>query len=104
VKYDEDTIISGSSDGVVRVVSLFPNKILGALGEHVEAAGDAYPIEELAISPDRKLVASCSHDQHIKFWSTDTVPDLQGLRDSKEKQKGDPSAKQQMAAQFFADM
>jgi WD40 repeat protein len=104
VKYDEDTLISGSSDGVVRVVSLFPNRILGALGEHVEAAGEAFPIEEVALSPDRKLVASCSHDLHVKFWSTDNVPDLQGKRESKEKTKGDPSVKQQMAAQFFADM
>lgn len=34
LKYDEDTVLTGSSDGLIRVVSLQPNKMLGVLGEH----------------------------------------------------------------------
>lgn len=42
VKLDEDTIITGSSDGMLRVVQIHPNKLLGLIGEH-----DDYPIERL---------------------------------------------------------
>lgn len=34
VKLDEDTIATGSSDGMIRVVAIQPNKLLGVLGEH----------------------------------------------------------------------
>eukprot|EP00899_Mesostigma_viride_P008768 jgi/Mesvir1/17893/Mv12963-RA.1 len=63
VKVDEDTIITGSSDGLIRIVSVLPNKMLGIIGEHAE-----YPIERLAISPDRAFLASASHDNSVKIW------------------------------------
>ncbi len=34
LKYDEDSILTGSSDGLIRIVSVQPNKMLGVLGEH----------------------------------------------------------------------
>jgi len=39
-KVDESTVVSGSSDGLVRVVSIQPNKVLGVLGDH-----DDFPVE-----------------------------------------------------------
>jgi len=33
VKYDEDTIITGSEDGLIRACSILPNKILAILGD-----------------------------------------------------------------------
>lgn len=33
VKYDDDTIITGSEDGLIRAVSVLPNKILAILGD-----------------------------------------------------------------------
>ncbi len=44
VKFDEDTVITGSSDGVVRILNVLPNKLLGVVGEHVDM-----PIEKLAL-------------------------------------------------------
>ncbi len=41
-----------------------PNRLLGVLGEHEED----FPIERLALSRDRRYLASCSHDQTVKFW------------------------------------
>ena len=38
LKVDEDTVVTGSSDGVLRIVSILPNKLLGILGEHEEFA------------------------------------------------------------------
>jgi len=71
VKLDEDCVLTGSSDGRIRVVSVFhafhKNNVIGFLGEH----GDS-PMERLALSPDKALVASASHEQPaIRIWSTE---------------------------------
>ncbi|KAL4447647.1 hypothetical protein ABPG75_004866 [Micractinium tetrahymenae] len=63
LRYDDDTILTGSSDGLIRVLSIQPNKMLGVLGEHAD-----YPIERLAMSPDSNFLASASHDNTVKLW------------------------------------
>ncbi|KAK2075785.1 hypothetical protein QBZ16_001526 [Prototheca wickerhamii] len=63
VKLDEDTIVTGSSDGMLRVCSVQPNRLLGVLGAHAD-----YPIEHLALSGDGAVLASASHDQTVKLW------------------------------------
>ncbi|KAL7503901.1 hypothetical protein ACHAXN_005762 [Cyclotella atomus] len=42
LKIDEDTILTGSSDGLVRAVQLLPNALLGVLGSH-----EGFPVEAL---------------------------------------------------------
>jgi len=79
VKIDEDTVLTGSSDGIVRVIGVLPNKMLGVVGEH----GDM-PVERMALSLDRTSLATASHDHTIKLWD---VKDLfeeggAGLRNS----------------------
>jgi len=61
---DQDTIATGSSDGIIRVCSIHPNKFIGAVGEHGE-----FPVERVKLSSNKKLLASCSHDNTVKFWS-----------------------------------
>eukprot|EP00268_Persea_americana_P033116 TRINITY_DN3284_c0_g1_i2.p2 TRINITY_DN3284_c0_g1~~TRINITY_DN3284_c0_g1_i2.p2 ORF type:complete len:145 (-),score=42.42 TRINITY_DN3284_c0_g1_i2:275-709(-) len=63
LKLDEDKLISGSEDGVIRLVGILPNRIIQPIAEHSE-----YPIERLAFSHDRKLLGSISHDQMLKLW------------------------------------
>eukprot|EP00299_Pterocystis_sp_00344_P013893 c6851_g1_i1.p1 GENE.c6851_g1_i1~~c6851_g1_i1.p1 ORF type:complete len:364 (-),score=74.01 c6851_g1_i1:22-1113(-) len=63
VALSDDVICTGSSDGIVRVVNIHPNKLLGVMGEHSD-----FPIEKIALSHDKALVASSSHDHMIKFW------------------------------------
>lgn len=78
VKFDENTLLTGSSDGVVRVVGLFPNRIMGTLGEHLDqGSSEAFPIERVALSFEKSIVASVSHDYRVKFWSTDAVATMQ---------------------------
>ncbi len=48
VAFDEDTVLTGSQDGLIRVISILPNRMLGVVGEH----GD-FPVEALALSHDR---------------------------------------------------
>lgn len=45
VAFDEDTLLTGCQDGLIRIISLLPNAMLGVVGEH----GD-YPVESLALS------------------------------------------------------
>ena len=63
VKVDEDTVLTGSSDGIIRVIGVLPNKMLGVVGEH----GDM-PVERMALSLDRMALATASHDHTIKLW------------------------------------
>lgn len=64
VAVDEDTIVTGSSDGLLRLISIQPNRLLGVIGEHAD-----FPVEALRLSHDRKFVASASHDNKIKLWN-----------------------------------
>ena len=48
VAFDEDTVLTGSQDGLIRVISILPNRMLGVVGEHGE-----FPVETLALSQDR---------------------------------------------------
>ena len=50
-------------------MNILPNRFLGVVGEH----GGEFPVENLALSRDKKLLASCSHDQKVKFWNVETV-------------------------------
>lgn len=63
LKLDENTLVTGSSDGILRVVGVQPSKLYGVLGEHED-----YPIEGLSWSFDRSLIASISHDDTVRFW------------------------------------
>uniref|UniRef100_A0A8C4R0F3 WD repeat domain 55 n=1 Tax=Eptatretus burgeri TaxID=7764 RepID=A0A8C4R0F3_EPTBU len=58
-------LCAGAMDGVIRAVSILPNRVIGALGQHLH-----HPVECLAVSHDSRLLASAGHDQRIKFWST----------------------------------
>jgi len=69
LKVDEDTVLSASGDGLIRVVQLQPHKLLGVVGEH----GD-FPVEVLAYNHDHSILASSSHDSAVKFWDIRSVP------------------------------
>jgi WD repeat-containing protein 55 len=70
LKVDEDTVLTGSSDGVVRLVQIHPDKLLGVLGDH-----DGFPIEKLQFNSSRKVVGSISHDNFIRLWDTQMLLD-----------------------------
>ena len=64
-KVDEDTLLTGSSDGLIRIVSVLPNKAIGIVGEHLADN----PIERLCLEPENRRVAlSVSHDNVVKLW------------------------------------
>ncbi|XP_076446005.1 WD repeat-containing protein 55-like [Babylonia areolata] len=63
VALTDDVILTGSSDGLLRAVNILPNRFLGVVGEH------QFDVEGLALTHDRHLLVSSSHDQCLKFWS-----------------------------------
>jgi WD repeat-containing protein 55 len=65
LKVDEDTVLTGASDGLIRLVQLHPDKLLGVLGEH-----EGYPVEKLQFNSDRSVVGSISHDAFLRLWDT----------------------------------
>jgi len=73
LKYDEDVVLTGSSDGIIRIVQLFPHKIKGVIGFH-----DDFPVERLTWSHDREFIASCSHDNLVRFWDMRFLASLEG--------------------------
>jgi len=63
VAFTNDLVFTGSSDGFVRACGIHPNRIYSVIGDH-----DTYPVEDICLSRDRKFLASCSHDNTVKFW------------------------------------
>ena len=66
VKIDEDTILTASSDGILRFVSIQPNKLVGALD--VSKEHDNMPIEGLELSSAKSFIATTSHDKLIRLF------------------------------------
>ncbi|KAJ1820909.1 WD domain repeat-containing protein 55 [Coemansia sp. RSA 2599] len=62
-KLTEDLCVTGSSDGLLRIVQLFPHKLVGVAGDH-----DSLPVEKVVLSYDQQWLASCSHDHTVHFW------------------------------------
>jgi WD repeat-containing protein 55 len=83
LKVDEDTVLTGASDGIIRLVQLHPDKLLGVLGEH-----DGYPVEKLQFNADRSYVGSVSHDNFIRLWDARVLQDDNGNDDDEEEDEG----------------
>ncbi|TYZ57351.1 hypothetical protein PybrP1_010556 [[Pythium] brassicae (nom. inval.)] len=84
LKIDEDTILTGSSDGIIRVVQLHPNKLLGLIGDHED-----FPVEVLKFSHDKKLVGSVSHTNKVHFWDVGYLFDDDDDGDDDEEELAD---------------
>ncbi|EDO47048.1 predicted protein [Nematostella vectensis] len=93
VAIGNNVVCTGSIDGIIRAVHILPNRLLGPVGEHAD-----FPIERLRLSRDGNLLASCSHDQTVKFW------DIEHLKDTSLAPGSKKSAESTDASDFFADL
>jgi WD40 repeat protein len=78
LKVDENTILTGSSDGVVRVVTIQPDKLLGVLGHH-----EGFPVEKLKFDGNKKVLGSVSHDNFVRVWDASLLFD-DGVNEAEE--------------------
>ncbi|NWY03473.1 WDR55 protein, partial [Nothoprocta ornata] len=104
VPVTENIVCTGSLDGVIRAVNVLPNRVLGCVGQHT-----GEPIEQLAVAPGGRLLASCAHDQKVKFWDTSALAAIVVDDYRKKKKRGGPlralSSKAAGGGQdFFADL
>jgi hypothetical protein len=68
IKYDEDTVITGSEDGLIRAVSVLPNKIVAILADPTDQdESEVFHIQKVALSHDKCLLASISLDDIVKI-------------------------------------
>lgn len=63
LKLDESTLLTGSSDGLIRCVALQPNKMIGVIGDHEE-----FPVESMTMDYSRRVLGSIAHDNLVRFW------------------------------------
>ncbi|XP_068133908.1 WD repeat-containing protein 55 isoform X2 [Hyperolius riggenbachi] len=68
IPINDHIVCTGSMDGVVRAINILPNRVIGTVGQH-----PGEPIEQLAKSRDGKFLASCGHDQKVKFWDISAI-------------------------------
>jgi WD40 repeat protein len=82
LKVDEDTLLTGSSDGWIRVVQIHPDKFLGVLGED----HGGFPIEKLDFNSNRDVVGSVSHDNHVRLFDARVIQE--GFGEEEEEEGG----------------
>ncbi|KAJ2961079.1 hypothetical protein NQZ79_g3612 [Umbelopsis isabellina] len=98
-KLDEDTVCTGSSDGIIRVVSILPNKFEGVIGAH----GEDFPIERLQLSYDNAWLGSCAHDNTIRFWDVQFLFNEEDETASVASDVAKESSESDQASQFNSD-
>ncbi|KAG9078534.1 WD repeat-containing protein jip5 [Ceratobasidium sp. UAMH 11750] len=80
-----DVIVTGSSDGLVRVVQLFPHKLLGVIADH-----GTFPIERLKTDRNGAWLGSASHDDVLKMTDVrDALVDSDEESEEGEKDSDD---------------
>ncbi|KAM4676701.1 WD repeat-containing protein 55 [Discoglossus pictus] len=99
----DNVVCTGSMDGIIRAINILPNRVVGSVGQH-----PGEPVEQLAKSRDGHFLASCAHDQKVKFW------DISSLRSvvvdeyrKRKKNKQLPALSKKAfggADDFFADL
>ncbi|XP_072449830.1 WD repeat-containing protein 55 isoform X2 [Chiloscyllium punctatum] len=99
-----DTILcTASMDGVIRAVNIFPNRVIGSVGQHV-----GEPIEQIAISHEGRFLASCAHDQKVKFWDISDLHKVVVDDYRRRKKRGKLESLSRKAfgsgSDFFADL
>ncbi|XP_046395038.1 WD repeat-containing protein 55 homolog [Ischnura elegans] len=103
IPISENIVVSGYEDGKLRAAHLFPHQQLGIVGQH------EFAVENLDISYDGQFIASCSHDQLIKFWNIKYFEDLKinykgKVNKAKVSKFNLPSSNQKNVSDFFSDM
>ena len=70
LKLDEATLLTGSSDGLIRCVTVQPNNMLGVIGDHED-----FPVEQIRRDRLGRLLGSISHDNVVRFWDISMFAD-----------------------------
>lgn len=101
----QNIVVTSGEDGVLRATHMFPQRQLGIVGHHT------LPVEHLDISHDGHFIASCSHDNDVKFWdisyfeSIDTIIDVNQKQSKKKDMSNNlPSSSLKNASDFYSGL
>ncbi|CAG9784463.1 unnamed protein product [Diatraea saccharalis] len=101
----QNIVVTSGEDGILRAAHMFPQRQLGIVGQH------KMPVEVLDISHDGQYIASCSHDNDVKFWNISYFESIESVIDVNHKQnkKKDlinnlPSSTIKNATDFFSGL
>eukprot|EP00920_Eleutheroschizon_duboscqi_P006700 GHVT01015731.1.p1 GENE.GHVT01015731.1~~GHVT01015731.1.p1 ORF type:complete len:189 (+),score=28.30 GHVT01015731.1:1657-2223(+) len=90
VKLDENTICTGGSDCVVRVVSVLPNKILGAIHPPSDSL---IGIESIRVDSQADMLVVCRMDGLLHFYPVGAARDVVAQKRKKDfKQESSDSS------------
>jgi hypothetical protein len=83
------TILTGSSDGLVRAVQVLPTKLIGVVVDHGEC-----PVERIRIDRGGQgnWVGSIGHDEHLKLTDLRGIFEYTSHNDSEEGDEDDGSS------------
>ncbi|XP_063838863.1 WD repeat-containing protein 55 homolog isoform X2 [Ostrinia nubilalis] len=105
VPITQNIVVTSGEDGMLRAAHMFPQRQLGIVGQH------RLPVECLDISHDGQYIASCSHDNDVKFWnisyfeSIDTLIDVNHKQNKKQDMINNlPSSNVKNASDFFSGL
>ena len=71
------------------------------VGEHT----GEFPVENLALSRNKKLLASCSHDQKVKFWNIESIKkEKVNVKKKAKKSNKSKYLKSSQQGDFFSDL
>ena len=73
VKYDESTVITGGEDGLLRAVSVLPNRIIAILGDPLDTEDEVFFIQKVTVSHCRQYLASCALDDMVKIFDVSNL-------------------------------
>jgi len=86
-----NTILTGSSDGLLRVIELLPTRLVGVIADH----GD-FPIERIAIdrAGEGRWVGSVGHDEALRMTDLREVFEDEDARAAKTEDEDDSSSEE----------
>ncbi|CAG0891288.1 unnamed protein product [Cyprideis torosa] len=101
---NDHILLTGTDDGVVRAVHLFPDRPLGIVGQHEELFG----VERLTVSKDLDLAASCGYENAVRFWDIEYLKEVKVNDREKSRKRGMdkhlPSSRYEDRGAFFSGL
>eukprot|EP00871_Galdieria_phlegrea_P002593 jgi/Galph1/3334/GphlegSOOS_G1983.1 len=103
---DDDTILTGSDDGLIRLLNIHPNRLMGVVGEDF-----SLPIEKMVLDPESKMLACSSHEAAIRCFDAsclyekdeDPSSSEEEIRNSNKKKKKQPENRRKKKKTSFFD-
>lgn len=83
IEIDDKTVLTASSDGLLRLVQIQPNRLIGVIGGHED------PVESIALNSElasHRMVASFAHDNIIRLFDVRFLYN-KGEADEEEEQE-----------------